>query len=81
MDDLGKLMRNRNFEKPSEVELIVNWCKEMYPSFTVTAQKRPRDYVVTVPNAPLAQEIHMRLVELREAAGLEAKSRIVIKLG
>ena len=80
MDDLGKLMRNRKIEKPAELELILKWCKKMYPDFTVSVQKRTRDYLLNVPNAPLAQEIHMRLIELRETAQLDPKMRITIKI-
>ncbi len=80
MEDLDKLLRARKLRRPTEIQEIASWCKTNYPSFTVSVQKRSRDYLITVPNAPLAQEIHMRMAELSAAAKIPAKFRITIRI-
>ncbi len=80
MDNLGKLLGRKRIEKPTEVGAIVAWCTREYPAFTVAAQKRSRDYLVTVPNGSLAQEVQMRLIELKDYAGIANDARITIRI-
>ncbi len=81
MEDLRKLLEKKGAPKKSPtITLLEEWCAKEYPAQKVGVQQRTRDILLRVPSAALAQELHMRALEMKSAAKLDKDARLTIRI-
>lgn len=63
MDSLKELLLSKDFDEPSEIGTVKNYCRELFGE-TPTVSISKNYLVVSVSNSKLASELRLRQVEL-----------------
>ncbi len=77
MDSLQDLMAGSSIDEPPQIKAIKSYVQKVYDS-PCSVSITPRDYIVTVPSAPLANTIQLEKAALVAACELEKPLRIRI---
>jgi hypothetical protein len=77
MDDLAKLLKDKGLNEPPEISKIKQFIKQKYDS-DVTVLVRPKDIVLSVDNAALANTIRLNILELKSSCQITKKVSIRI---
>jgi hypothetical protein len=79
MDSLEDILRQRDFDEPSEVTSLKRYINETFAS-AATVQVREKNLIVTVPNAALATTLRLRAPEIKRRCQISDK-RLIFRIG
>ncbi len=72
MDSISTLLRQKNFDEPSEIEQIKKYVLREYKT-KVGVQVRDKDIVLSVPSAALANTLRLKGPEIKKLYDIEKK--------
>ena len=78
MDSLGSLLGRRDFDEPPEVAAIKQYVKANYKT-DIAVIIRPRDIVISVPSAALANTLRLRSQEIKRQC--QTDKRLTFRIG
>lgn len=78
MDDLGDILRRRDFDEPPEIRAIKEYVRRYYDA-EVKVTVQPHAIVVAARSAALIGSLRLNLPKLQEAAHTE--KRIMLRIG
>ncbi|HET9098424.1 MAG TPA: hypothetical protein VFN51_02290 [Candidatus Saccharimonadales bacterium] len=72
MDSIFKILENKHYDEPPEIELIKQFVLKEYGQ-TVGVLVREKDILIQVSSAALANTLRLRQIEIKRQAGTEKR--------
>lgn len=78
METLADLLKRKPSSEPPQVSALKKYAKDNY-SIDISVRVSPKHYLITVPNASLAQKFRIETTQITEECLLD--KRLVIHIG
>lgn len=72
MDSLFNILTHKDFDEPPEIKSIKKYVQDNFKT-DVTVLVRPKDIVVSVPSAALANTLRLRSPDMKRRCQLEKR--------